>query len=96
MVIRVRIGVMSVSDTPDPTTTEERPMVHDSSRRPPLTLKVAAVYLNVTERFMRRAVAERRIPFHKVGRLVRFLTDDLDHYLAGGRVEPAPTSRYPW
>ncbi len=40
--------------------------------RVPLTLVEAAGYLNVTERYMRRLVAERRIPYFKLGRLLRF------------------------
>lgn len=55
---------------------------------PPLTLDQAAQYLNVTERYMRRLVAERRVPFHKIGRLLRFLPSDLDCLLEAGRVEP--------
>jgi excisionase family DNA binding protein len=31
-----------------------------------------AVYLNASERFVRRLIAERRIAFHHVGRHVRF------------------------
>ena len=56
---------------------------------PPLTLAQAAAYLNVSERFVRRLVAERRIAFHKVGHFLRFRTDDLDAFLEAGRVEPA-------
>ena len=51
-----------------------------------LDVAAAAAYLGVTERWMRRAVAERRIPFHKLGRFVRFHVDDLDAYLASQRV----------
>jgi excisionase family DNA binding protein len=54
---------------------------------PPLTLSEAAAYLNVSQRFMRRLVLERRIAFHKLGRLLRFRVADLDHFLAAGRVE---------
>lgn len=57
-------------------------------REPPLTLPEAAEYLNVSERFMRRLVAERRIAFHKLGHLLRFHVADLDRLLAAGRVEP--------
>ena len=56
----------------------------------PLTLAQAATYLNVSERFMRRLVAERRIAFHKVGHFLRFRADDLDTFLEAGRVEPPP------
>jgi excisionase family DNA binding protein len=58
-------------------------------REPPLTLPEAAEYLNVSQRFMRRLVAERRIAFHKLGHLLRFHVADLDGLLAAGRVEPA-------
>ncbi|WP_050897244.1 helix-turn-helix domain-containing protein [Patulibacter medicamentivorans] len=51
------------------------------------TLHEAAAYLGVTERWMRRAVVERRLPFVKVGRLVRFDVVDLDAYIASQRVE---------
>ena len=47
----------------------------------------AAEYLGVTERWIRRAVEERRIPFVKLGRLVRFSVEDLDAYVASRRVE---------
>jgi excisionase family DNA binding protein len=50
-------------------------------------LPEAATYLNVTERYMRRLVTERRIPYFKVGRLLRFSTDDLDAFLAACRTE---------
>ncbi len=58
------------------------------SGRPPLTLAQAAAYLNVSERFVRRLVAERRIAFHKVGHFLRFRAEDLDAFLEAGRVEP--------
>jgi excisionase family DNA binding protein len=58
--------------------------------RPPLTLTQAAAYLNVSERFVRRLVAERRIAFHKVGHFLRFRSADLDAFLEAGRVEPPP------
>ena len=53
----------------------------------PLTLIEAAAYLNVTPRFMRRLVAERRIAFHKVGALLRFRVEDLDAFFAADRVD---------
>jgi excisionase family DNA binding protein len=53
----------------------------------PLTLPEAATYLNVTERYMRRLVTERRIPYFKVGRLLRFSTEDLDDFLEASRIE---------
>jgi excisionase family DNA binding protein len=44
--------------------------------------------LGVTERFVRRLVHERRIPFYKVGSLVRFDVVDVEHWLATHRVVP--------
>jgi excisionase family DNA binding protein len=58
-------------------------------QEPPLTLSEAAAYLNVSQRFMRRLVLERRIAFHKLGHLLRFRAADLDQFLASGRVEMA-------
>jgi len=46
-----------------------------------LDVAAAAARLRVTERWMRRAVVERRIPFVKVGRFVRFRPADLDRYI---------------
>jgi excisionase family DNA binding protein len=53
-----------------------------------LTVLEAAAYLNTSERFVRRLIAERRIAFHHVGRHVRFARSDLDAWLLVGRVEP--------
>lgn len=46
----------------------------------------AAKRLHVSERWLRRARTERRIPFHKFGHLVRFHVDDLDEYARQQRV----------
>ena len=53
-----------------------------------LSISEAATRLGVTERYIRRLVYERRVPFYKVGRLVRFRESDLDEWLEAGRVEP--------
>jgi len=37
---------------------------------------------------MRRAVFERKIAYHKVGRFLRFRTEDLQAYLNANRMEP--------
>jgi len=42
----------------------------------------------VAERYMRRLVTDRRLPYFKVGRLLRFSAEDLDAYLEAGRIEP--------
>jgi len=54
----------------------------------PLNIQQAASYLGVDVRWMRRAVFERRLPFYKVGRYVRFAPADLDEFLRRARIEP--------
>ena len=56
--------------------------------RPLLDISAAASHLGCSERFIRRLVQERRIPFVKLaGTRVRFLVLDLDQWVAGQRVE---------
>jgi hypothetical protein len=43
----------------------------------------------LTERWLRRLVLERRVPFHKVGGKVLFDLADLDNLAEHGRVESA-------
>ena len=57
-----------------------------------MTFEEAAERLGTTPRHMRRLVIERRIAYRKVGRFVRFHTDDLAEYVTGQRVE---VSDYP-
>ncbi len=57
-----------------------------------LTVAESAEYLNTSERFVRRLIAERRIAFHHVGRHVRIAVADLEAFVRAGRVEPI-TSR---
>ena len=52
-----------------------------------LSIDQAADQLGTGPRFVRRLVAERRIPFHKVGRHVRIAATDLDRFIAAGRIE---------
>jgi excisionase family DNA binding protein len=53
-----------------------------------LTVSETAEYLNTSERFVRRLIAERRIAFHHVGRHVRFALSDIEAWLTTQRVEP--------
>jgi excisionase family DNA binding protein len=53
-----------------------------------LTVSETAEYLNTSERFVRRLIAERRIAFHHVGRHVRVALSDVEAWLATQRVEP--------
>lgn len=50
-----------------------------------LTYPQAAERLAVTERMMHRLVEEKRIPYVKVGKFVRFDPADLDAYIAANK-----------
>jgi len=52
-----------------------------------LGVRDLAEKLGTSERFVRRLVCERRVPFHKVGKFVRFDPRDIDLWLAEHRVE---------
>ena len=58
-----------------------------NDHRPPVALPEAAAFLGVSERWLRRAVHERRLPYLKVGHYVRFLLADLEKFLTEARVE---------
>lgn len=62
--------------------------MRDSPFHRPLTADEAAKRLNVSERFVRKLVSTRQIPYLKVGRLIRFNESDLAAYLESRRVEP--------
>lgn len=47
-----------------------------------------AEHLNVTERFVRRLVEERRIPFLKIGKFIRFHPDEIRIWVAATKVDP--------
>ena len=56
--------------------------------RPLLDIGAAAIRLGCSERFIRRLVQERRIPFVKLGGTrVRFMVSELDKWVAGQCVE---------
>jgi excisionase family DNA binding protein len=57
-----------------------------------LTIEELADHLVVTERHVRRLVAERRIPFLKVGRFVRFDPSDVTMWLDLTRRQAAALS----
>lgn len=46
-----------------------------------------ATQLGVTERFVRRLVAERRLPYCKIGKFVRFHPEDVENWINDRRVE---------
>ncbi|GMU78731.1 MAG: hypothetical protein AMXMBFR46_15250 [Acidimicrobiia bacterium] len=60
-----------------------------------LDVDAAAQYLSVTPRFIRRLVAERRVPFVRLGRHLRFDPADLDRFVEAGRVDAVSVRRAP-
>ena len=51
-----------------------------------LTIGQAGEYLGTGERFIRRLVAQRRIPYIKLGKYVRLQRSALDAFIEAGRV----------
>jgi excisionase family DNA binding protein len=51
-----------------------------------LTMDELAARLNVTRRHVRRLVAERRVPFLKIGKFVRFDAAEVSAWLDSNRV----------
>ncbi|MFL6239298.1 MAG: helix-turn-helix domain-containing protein [Actinomycetes bacterium] len=60
-----------------------------------LDVSEAAEYLRMNQRWVRRAIQEGRLPFIKLGGLIRFSEDDLREYLLANRRLPvgAPKPR---
>ena len=57
-----------------------------------IDLPTVALRLNVSERHIRRLVQERRIPFIKWGRLLRFDPAEIDAWLDEKRRQPLWTA----
>jgi excisionase family DNA binding protein len=65
------------------------------TRAPLLDINAVALALGTTRRHVQRLVSERRIPFVKVGRFVRFDPAELDVWLDTQRIAAVPRpSRY--
>ncbi|MCP4384709.1 MAG: helix-turn-helix domain-containing protein [Hyphomicrobiales bacterium] len=47
-----------------------------------------AARLDVTPRFVRGLIAERRVPFLKIGKFIRFDPDEIAHWVRRHRVPP--------
>jgi excisionase family DNA binding protein len=80
------------------TTTPAQAGVVSALDTPLLDIGAVAAALGVTRRHIQRLVAERRIPYLKVGRFVRFDPAALTIWLDQQRVEPAhsPVGYTPW
>jgi len=57
------------------------------SIQPLFDVEGLAIRLGISERFVRRLVDERRVPFVKIGKLVRFDPADIDRWVDAQRVE---------
>ena len=53
--------------------------------KPMMDINSVAEHLAVTQRFVRRLVSERRIPYYKVGHFIRFDQDDVENWLRDQR-----------
>lgn len=58
----------------------------DSDMAALMDIAAVAARLDVSERYVRRLVEERRIAFHKIGKFVRFHPDDVTEWIAAKRV----------
>lgn len=58
-----------------------------------MDLDALATRLGVGERYVRRLVEERRIPYRKIGRLLRFDADEVEAWIEGCRVDAVAPSR---
>lgn len=58
-----------------------------------LTIDQAAERLGVTPRMIRRLTASRRLPFVKVGRLVRFNDSDVAQFVVDSTVQALHSGR---
>lgn len=59
-----------------------------------LDVEEVATHLNITVRHLRRLVFERRIPYLKVGSLLRFDSDELAAWLKEREVVPRTRGPY--
>jgi len=71
------------------TTTEEKPMSVPAVLPQLLTMDQLAERLGVTHRHVRRLVTERRVPFLRVGRFIRFDAAEIAAWLNSSRVAQA-------
>lgn len=79
-----------------PTIPEERTRGRDVSKNDNhpqlLNIDELAQRLGITARHVRRLVAEKRVPYYKVGRLVRFDEAEISVWLATRRVPASRTA----
>jgi excisionase family DNA binding protein len=52
-----------------------------------LTVKEAAAYLKCTEQTVRRHEMAKKIPYHKIDRMVRFWLSEIQEWISSGRAK---------
>jgi excisionase family DNA binding protein len=67
-------------------------MTSNDSHPQLLSIDQLAQRLGITVRHVRRLVAEKRVPYYKVGRLVRFDPTEITDWLATRRVPGSRTA----
>jgi excisionase family DNA binding protein len=60
--------------------------MHHDGRAPLMNVEQLADELGVSVRYVRRIIAERRIPYVKVGHFIRFQRDDVERWVEANRV----------
>lgn len=58
-----------------------------------MRLEDVADHLGVNERYVRRLIAERRVPYLKIGHLIRFDPTDIETWIEESRVLEAQLGR---
>jgi len=58
-----------------------------SRNRPLMDIGDLAASLKVKESYIRRLIHERRIPFHKIGKFIRFNPDEIDTWVQNQHVD---------
>ncbi|MCP3882991.1 MAG: helix-turn-helix domain-containing protein [Sulfitobacter sp.] len=77
-------------DTPNPSSVLDSAPIE---RRGLIDVPALAVELGVTQRFVRRLVAEDRVPFLKIGKFVRFDPREIEEWVDECRRRPAASLR---
>ena len=60
--------------------------MHRDDKAALISVEQLADELGVAVRYVRRIIAERRIPYVKVGHLIRFERDEVDRWVEANRV----------
>jgi excisionase family DNA binding protein len=80
-----------VTRQPNPARRNDRQSRRDDADDPMMDIGDVAARLNTTVRHVRRLVAERRIPHHKIGNKLRFGPREIDEWIASSLVPARDT-----